>query len=112
MELLRPQLGRWLMREQEAALALKRLGMEEAAAMARQDAACLKGILVLLEQPLPKPLPAGNGCTLRQLYGESLRLRSEYEANADHSEYGCVLAALAERKTQRCLALLRRMGKG
>ena len=41
-----------------------------------------------------------------------LRLRGEYEACAEDPEYGCVFAALAEHKTARCFALLRRMGKG
>ena len=49
MDQLHPNLGRWLMREQEAAYALARLGMEAAAERARQDAACLRGILLLAE---------------------------------------------------------------
>jgi hypothetical protein len=112
MDTLHPKLGRWLMREQEAAQALARLGMEAAAERARQDAACLRGIFLLMEEHVPKPLPPVNGMGLRQLYGESLRLRGEYMAYADDPEYGCVLAALAEHKTARCFALLRRIGKG
>ena len=112
MDMLHPKLGRWLMREQEAAQALARYGMEAAAERARQDAACLKGIFLLMDEPLPKPLPPVSGIGLRQLYGESLRLRGEYEACAEDPEYGCVFAALAEHKTARCFALLRRIGKG
>ena len=57
MDTLHPKLGRWLMREQEAAQALARLGMEAAAERARQDAACLRGIFLLMEEHVPKPLP-------------------------------------------------------
>ena len=112
MDQLHPNLGRWLMREQEAAYALARLGREAAAERARQDAACLRGILLLAEQQVPKLPPAGGGTGLRQLYGESLRLGEEYRAHAEDPEFGCVLSALAELKTARCFALLRRIGKG
>ena len=114
MDNTRAPLGRWYMGETEAAAALAQLGLDRAAQEARQDAACLRGLAKLTEQPLPPTVPAGrtgkNSWDLRRLYGRSLQLQREYEAHADDPEYGRVFALLAQHKARRCVTLLSWLG--
>ena len=48
--------------------------------------------------------------TLRLCYGKTLQAMVNYEKLADHPEYGCAMAAMAQKKREHACKLLERMG--
>jgi len=83
---------------------------------AKGQAACLKGILVLMDGPAAELscAPAQFStmdAMLRRCYGKELRLLKEYENRQTDPEYGSVFARLAERGREHCWVLLELIGR-
>ena len=79
-------------------------------------ASCLKGIYTLMTgQPIapriPPVRPEPPERTLRRCYGREMRCLAQYEARADHPEYGPVFARLASQEREHCMAVLELLGR-
>lgn len=82
----------------------------------QSHAACLKGIYTLITgeaiapriPPLRQEPPER---TLRRCYGREMRCLAQYEARADHPEYGPVFARLAQQEREHCMAVLELLGR-
>lgn len=102
------QLSRQLTGTESAAL--MRLARE-----ARTQAACLKGLCVLIMEQSPQvriaPVPkSASDALLRRCYGQELRLLKEYENRRTDAEYGPVFERMAQRAREHCCAVLELMG--
>ena len=93
----------------EAAV-LQRLAREE-----HGHGACLRGMYSLVtgekcevHNPAPRQEPVER--TLRRCYGLEMRSLKEYEAHADHPEYGHVFSRIAQQEQEHCMALLGLIG--
>ena len=81
----------------------------------QQDLACLRGIVLLQEKPLPT-LPAANpvleppAVTLRKCYGTALSLAGIYDDLSADREYGCVYGEMAQHKRDNCCKILQLLG--
>lgn len=124
-------------RDTQALLALQRAAVESAAlcrhlsrvlperlrpqlremeARERQQAACLRGIYVLLagQKPPLSPFPPQAEppeVILRRCYGNALRTLSEYENWLADPQFSQVFAQLAQQKREHCRALLVLLGE-
>ena len=83
----------------------------------RQHIACLRGIRFLKDGHRPEPItikPREETAetTLRRCYVQSLKAASEYGAQAEDPEYGCIYSQLADTKRRHCRTLLELLGRG
>lgn len=81
----------------------------------RMQAACLKGIVSLMNGHIPAPTatPAQTShpdALLRRCYGKELRLLKAYENRCGDAEYGPVFDRMAGRSRDHCCTLLELIG--
>ena len=78
--------------------------------------ACLKGIYTLQgsgRPQIPTPPPpdkASVSMLLRRCYGREMRCLAQYEARANHPEYGQIFARIAQQEREHCRQLLELLG--
>ncbi len=90
---------------------LKKMSQEE-----QSHLACLKGIYTLQgagRPQIPAPPPpdkAPVGTLLRRCYGREMRCLAQYEARAEHPEYGQIFARMAQQEREHCRQLLELLG--
>lgn len=85
------------------------------ARQARAQAACLKGIHVLVTEEVSEtriiPVQKGNmEALLRRCYGQELRLMKAYEKHGTDPEYGPVFERLTQRAREHCCLILELIG--
>ena len=90
---------------------LRRLFEEE-----QSHAACLKGIYTLTtgNRPVIRNTPPARESpelTLRKCYGREMRCLAQYEARANHPEYGPVFSRLAAQEREHCRIILELLGR-
>lgn len=94
-----------------ASVILRKMGHEEQAHMA-----CLKGIYTLQgtgrpEIPAPPPVDKTPvSVLLRRCYGREMRCLAQYEARADHPEYGQIFTRMAQQEREHCRQILELLG--
>ncbi len=94
-----------------ASAILRKMGQQEQAHMA-----CLKGIYTLQgagrpDVPSPPPVDkAPVSMILRRCYGREMRCLAQYEARADHPEYGQIFARMAQQEREHCRQILELLG--
>ena len=91
---------------------LKKMSQEE-----QSHLACLKGIYTLQgsgkpQVPTPPPPEKGSSVNtlLRRCYGREMRCLAQYEARAEHPEYGQIFARMAQQEREHCRQLLELLG--
>ena len=81
----------------------------------RIQAACLKGIVTLMNGHIPSSAPgptqaSAQDALLRRCYGKELRLMKTYENRRGDPEYGPVFDRMASRSRDHCCTLLELIG--
>ena len=90
---------------------LRKMSQEEQSHMA-----CLKGIYTLQgagRPQIPAPPPPDKtsvSMLLRRCYGREMRCLAQYEARANHPEYGQIFARMAQQEREHCRQLLELLG--
>ena len=82
---------------------------------ARTQAACLKGLMVLIlgQRPDLRPAPmnrTGGEAALRWCYGQEMRLLKAYEERRSDPDYGPVFERMIQRQREHCGAVMELIG--
>ena len=90
--------------------------LERMAREARDHAACLEGICVLVTGAVPEirpvpPEPGNTGTHLRRCYSQAMRTLVTYEARREDQEYGPVFGRLAQQQQEHCRTILDLIGR-